>query len=299
MLSALPLRLLNHPKGGALAVLGHVDRAWTRSFGSGRGRYGHLHIEALLRNLLQGFPVGSAMDWMHERFAEISTEVTEVLDEHQEPLVAGTAPVPPSRGRLAKLWRANNDARNFVVLGDPAVRAPVAMQQKEKLLPGEPSAVLQNTETIRVTTSPTDVLRQERAAARGPSVVIDASAVAELLLETPEADRIRQRINAIGSTLHAPHLLDVEIAQILHRYVSTGELNPKQRDDALRRLGALEIVRHTSTASVLRLLELQEQMDVYDATYLALAESLSVPLLTRQERLASFTATCKARIEVV
>ena len=112
-LSALAQRLLAHPNGGALAVIGHVDRAWSHSFG-GRSSRDFTHIEALLRDLLDGYPVGSAMDWMHERFAEQSTMLTEILNEYGERRQA-------DRAEVARLWRANNDARNFVVLGDPAV----------------------------------------------------------------------------------------------------------------------------------------------------------------------------------
>ncbi len=128
LVSPLARRLLSHPNGSALAVLGHVDRTWTRSFGAGRGM-GYLHILSLLKMLLDGYPVGAAMDWMHERFAEISTELTNVLDRYDQ-LTVDTS-------QLAGLWRANNDARNFVVLGDPAVR--VAVGPRAALLRAERS----------------------------------------------------------------------------------------------------------------------------------------------------------------
>ncbi len=118
-LARLPQRLLSHPNGGALAVLGHVDRIWSRTFGSGLGM-GHHHIESLMKDLLDGYPVGTAMDWMNERFAELSTELTDVLDRQGEAPDACGSSKPQERRRLAALWRANNDARNFVVLGDPA-----------------------------------------------------------------------------------------------------------------------------------------------------------------------------------
>jgi hypothetical protein len=132
-LSPLAQRLLGHPNGGALAVLGHVDRTWTRTFGShfeeappvgdaSRRSRGYLHIASLVKNLLDGFPVGAAMDWMHERYAEISTELTEVLDAQKESLSTHAPDKGLSASRMTGLWRANNDARNFVVLGDPAVR---------------------------------------------------------------------------------------------------------------------------------------------------------------------------------
>ena len=64
------------------------------------------------------------MDWMNERFGELSTELTDVLDEWKEPM-PGEPPTAENDKRLSALWRANNDARNFVVLGDPAVRLAV------------------------------------------------------------------------------------------------------------------------------------------------------------------------------
>lgn len=126
--SGLARRLLGHPNGGALAVVGHVDRAWTSSFGPGRTVESEdgknvervVHVESFFKQLLDGFPVGLAMDWLNERFAEMSTRLTDVLNRHKE-VMPGDAELA-ERAQMAGLWRANNDARNFVVLGDPAVR---------------------------------------------------------------------------------------------------------------------------------------------------------------------------------
>ena len=124
-ISGLARRLLSHPNGSALAVVGHVDRAWTSSFGS-RGGEGILYVESFFKHLLDGFPVGLAMDWIHERFAELSTELTDALDkykdhEYTDPAAKSSDPLAKHH-RMARLWRAHNDARNLVVLGDPAVR---------------------------------------------------------------------------------------------------------------------------------------------------------------------------------
>jgi len=178
-LSALAQRLLSHPQGGALAVLGHIDRTWSRSFGSGRGK-GYLHIEALLKHLLDGYPVGLAMDWMHERFAELSTELTDVFDDRKEPLNDDTDSKVPAHVRLANLWRANNDARNFVVLGDPAVylaagpraaRAGMSLprdrsipvrQTIERTPLREILGRLHTRDTVHPSISPVDAVRAER-----------------------------------------------------------------------------------------------------------------------------------------
>ncbi|MCP5116305.1 MAG: hypothetical protein GY953_36210, partial [bacterium] len=75
------------------------------------------------------------MDWMHERFAELSTELTDTLDDWKEPRETGSGPLPFERGKLARLWRANMDVRNFVVLGDPAVRLSVFFEDRRKGVP--------------------------------------------------------------------------------------------------------------------------------------------------------------------
>ena len=162
--SALAQGLLGHPDGGALAVLGHIDQTWTRTFGTGEGK-GCWHIESFLKQLLDGNPVGHAMDWMNERFAEMSAELTDVLDERREILPGETV----DARWLSGLWRANNDARNFVLLGDPAVRLaalPAVPDASQKHAPAVSlreslSSIIQRGAAIRPSRTPAEILSRD------------------------------------------------------------------------------------------------------------------------------------------
>jgi hypothetical protein len=113
----LPQRLLAHPQGGALAVISHVDRAWTYSFDWPEVGAQTQVYEDCLAKLLRGYPVGAAMECFGQRYAELSTVLAANLEEVEHG-------VAPDLLDLAGLWTANNDARSYIVLGDPAVRLP-------------------------------------------------------------------------------------------------------------------------------------------------------------------------------
>ena len=118
-------------------------------------------------------------------------------------------------------------------------------------------------------------------------IVLDASAAVDWLLRTPAGQRIEQRIYARNETLHTVHLLDVEFAQVLRRLVRDGTLASNRADEAIEDLAALRVTRYAHVLLLDRIWRLRQNLSAYDAAYVALAEELKAPLLTRDRRLAS------------
>lgn len=118
-------------------------------------------------------------------------------------------------------------------------------------------------------------------------IVLDASAAIDWLLQTPAGQRIEQRIYARQDTLHSVHLLDVEFLQVLRRLVRQGILPPGRAEQAIEDLLALRINRHPPAALLPRIWRLRQNLTAYDAAYVALAEELRAPLITRDQRIAA------------
>jgi predicted nucleic acid-binding protein len=118
-------------------------------------------------------------------------------------------------------------------------------------------------------------------------IVLDASAAIDWLLRTPAGRLIDRRIYARQDTLHTVHLLDVEFAQVLRRLVREGTLTPKRAQEALDDLSALRITRYAPLLLLRRIWVLRQNLSAYDAAYVALAEELGAPVITRDKRLAS------------
>jgi predicted nucleic acid-binding protein len=129
-------------------------------------------------------------------------------------------------------------------------------------------------------------------------IVLDASVVLEVLLRMPAGVALEERLFEADETLHAPHLLDLEVAQVLRRYALAGEVEAQRCRAALDDLSGLPLTRYPHDVLIPRVWDLRSNLSAYDAVYVALAEALDAPLLTRDRRLAKAPAH-RARVELV
>jgi predicted nucleic acid-binding protein len=129
-------------------------------------------------------------------------------------------------------------------------------------------------------------------------IVADASAVIDLLLGGDAAAPIAARLLDPAETVHVPHLLDVEVAQVLRRYALSGELDAERGERAIADLADFPFQRYPHTSLLERAWELRHSLSAYDAVYVALAEALEATLVTRDGRLARARAH-SARIELI
>jgi predicted nucleic acid-binding protein len=118
-------------------------------------------------------------------------------------------------------------------------------------------------------------------------IVLDASAAIDWLLQTVAGQRIEKRIYSHHESLHAPHLLDLEVAQVLRRLVREGAISAHRADQAIEDFLDLRITRYPHFLLVPRIWQLRHNLSAYDAAYVVLAEKLGARLLTRDGRLAS------------
>jgi hypothetical protein len=115
MTAKLPQRLMTLPQGGVLATLGHIDKAWASSFQNSKGVSQTQQFREILEKLLSGLRVGDAVDRFNLQWGVSGTQLTDLLTDK----VYGKA-VRDSEMLAARIKR--DDCRNYVVLGDPAVR---------------------------------------------------------------------------------------------------------------------------------------------------------------------------------
>jgi predicted nucleic acid-binding protein len=118
-------------------------------------------------------------------------------------------------------------------------------------------------------------------------IVLDASAAVDWLLQTAAGQRIEKRIYSRNETLHAPHLIDLEVAQVLRRLVRQEVITARRAEEAVGDLQDLRVARYPHFVLLPRIWQLRHNFSAYDAAYIVLAEKLGASLVTRDARLAS------------
>jgi len=116
-------------------------------------------------------------------------------------------------------------------------------------------------------------------------IVLDASAAVELLLNTPLGARVGDRLAGDAETLHAPHLLDVEVLHVVRRLCVRGTLGERRARQALADLADLPVVRYSHEDLIGRAWTMRAALTAYDAMYVALAEALDATVVTCDGRL--------------
>lgn len=101
-----------------------------------------------------------------------------------------------------------------------------------------------------------------------------------------------------GESLHAPHLIDIEVTQVLRRYALAGIASVSRCEEGLAAFALFRVSRHSHASLLARVWQLRSNLTAYDAVYVALAESLGATLLTGDRRLANAPGI-RAPVEVL
>jgi predicted nucleic acid-binding protein len=106
-----------------------------------------------------------------------------------------------------------------------------------------------------------------------------------LVDDGPDGDLARERMRG-DADVHAPHLIDLEVASTFRKGVQRGDIDASRAMQALVDLADSRIRRYPHTSFLPRVWELRENLTVYDAAYVALAETLDAVLVTADQRIA-------------
>ena len=127
-------------------------------------------------------------------------------------------------------------------------------------------------------------------------IVADSSALLDAILVRPPDSGLLARLST-GGGVHVPHLVDLEVAQVLGRLVRAGRLSQDRASDALRDYVDLTLARYPHEPFLGRIWELRPNLTAYDAAFVALSEALGAPLVTTDARLVGVPGV-SASVEV-
>lgn len=120
----------------------------------------------------------------------------------------------------------------------------------------------------------------------------------ETLLRLARAPAVDRRLLDPSESMHAPHLIDLEVAQVIRRYVASGNIDSDRGRSALADLADFPLQRYRHDVLLPRIWELRDNLTAYDAAYVALAEALDAVLVTCDRRIAPAIGDW-ARVEVI
>ena len=118
-------------------------------------------------------------------------------------------------------------------------------------------------------------------------IVVESSAMVDALVDDPANPELLALL--ADEDLHAPALLDFEVASALRGHVLGGKLDPVRLDEAVADFAAFRIERHQMTGLLGHMLDLRESFTVYDAAYLVLARALAAPVVSADAKLGEAT----------
>jgi len=128
-------------------------------------------------------------------------------------------------------------------------------------------------------------------------IIVDASVLLEYLLSTPTGEWLTERVQDPDEDVCAPHLIDLEVTQTVRRWTFAGLISGERGAKAIQHLTEVNILRWPHEPLLLRIWELRHNLTAYDASYVALAEGLRAPLLTRDRSLAETPGiTCEVEL---
>jgi len=118
-------------------------------------------------------------------------------------------------------------------------------------------------------------------------IVLDASAAIDWLLQTPAGERIETRIFLQNESLHCPHVLDLEVAQVLRRLNRDAVISAHRAEEAIHDLLDMKITRYPHFVFLPAIWQQRHNLSSYDSAYVVLARELQATLITRDARLAA------------